>query len=95
MENKFQPLYDKVLVKVEKEKITEGGIVLADVADKDLKGGTVVAIGQGHLLETGKLCPLQVKVGQTVYFGKLAGSEWGEDLLVMREMDIMGFESSE
>jgi chaperonin GroES len=90
---KLRPLHDRVIVKrVEEEKMSAGGIVIPDnVAEKPIRG-TVLAVGNGKLLDSGELRNLDVKVGDTVLFGKYSGTEVkveGEELLVMREDDIM------
>jgi chaperonin GroES len=89
----INPLYDRVVIKrCEEDKITPGGIVIPDsAAEKPLKG-EAVAVGKGKILDNGVLCPLEVKVGDKVLFGKYAGNEINigdENLLVMRESDIM------
>ncbi|MDF2529924.1 MAG: chaperonin GroES [Gammaproteobacteria bacterium] len=91
---KIRPLHDRVLVRrAEEETKTAGGIVLpGSAAEKPIKG-EVVAVGNGKILENGQVRPLDVKVGNTVYFGKYAGTEIkvnNEELLMMREEDIMG-----
>ena len=91
---KIRPLSDRVVVKPqESETKTAGGILIPDTADKDKPiQGTILAVGAGKYIE-GKLQPLQVKVGDTILFGKYAGTavKLGiDDLLVMREEDIMG-----
>ncbi|HEX6091998.1 MAG TPA: co-chaperone GroES [Dongiaceae bacterium] len=90
---KLRPLHDRVIVKrVEEEKVSAGGIVIPDnVAEKPIRG-KVLAVGNGKILENGEQRKLDVKVGDTVLFGKYSGTEVkveGEDLLVMREDDIM------
>jgi chaperonin GroES len=92
-EMKLRPLHDRVIVKrVEEEKVSAGGIVIPDnVAEKPIRG-KVLAVGNGKILENGEQRKLDVKVGDTVLFGKYSGTEVkveGEDLLVMREDDIM------
>lgn len=91
---KIRPLSDRIVVEPhEAETKTKGGIVLPDTADKDKPmQGKVIAIGNGKYIE-GKLQPLQVKVGDTVLFGKYAGTNIkldGTEFLVMREEDVMG-----
>ncbi len=90
----IRPLHDRVLVRrLEDEKKTPGGIVIPDTAAEKPMQGEVVAVGNGKLLESGEIRPLDVKVGDKVLFGKYSGTEVkvsGEDLLVMREDDIMG-----
>jgi chaperonin GroES len=90
----FTPLESRVLVKPrDAETTTAGGIVIPDTADKDKPSeGTVLAVGTGKYID-GKLQPLQVKKGDKILFGKYAGTTIklnGDDLLVMREEDIMG-----
>ena len=90
---KIRPLHDRVLVKrLEAETKSAGGIVIPDtVAEKPIKG-EVVAVGNGKILEDGKVRPLDVKVGDKVLFGKYSGTEVkldGQELVVMREEDIM------
>jgi chaperonin GroES len=92
-EMKLRPLHDRVIVKrVEEEKVSAGGIVIPDnVAEKPIRG-KVLAVGNGKILENGEQRKLDVKVGDTVLFGKYSGTEVkveGDDLLVMREDDIM------
>ena len=94
MSSKIRPLSDRVVVEPrEVETQTAGGIVIPDTADKDKPiQGTVIAIGNGKFMD-GKLQPLQVKVGDTVLFGKYAGTNIkleASEYLVMREEDIMG-----
>ncbi|ALG69056.1 co-chaperone GroES [Beggiatoa leptomitoformis] len=91
---KIRPLHDRVIIKrMEEERKTAGGIVIPDSATEKPIRGKVVAIGKGKLLESGDVRPLDVKVDDVVLFGKYSGTEVkvdGEDLLVMREEDIMG-----
>jgi chaperonin GroES len=90
---KLRPLHDRVIVKrVEEEKLSAGGIVIPDNAAEKPIRGEVLAVGNGKLLEGGDLRALDVSVGDTVLFGKYSGTEVkvdGEELLVMREDDIM------
>jgi chaperonin GroES len=90
----IRPLYDRVVVRrMEEETTTAGGIVLPGSATEKPMQGEVVAVGKGKLLSNGDVAPLEVKVGDKILFGKFAGSEvkLGDDeLLVMREEDIMG-----
>lgn len=94
MSMKVRPLGDRVLVRRDtEEKTSAGGIVIPDSASEKPIRGTVVAIGVGKFLESGEVRPLNVKAGEKVLFGKYAGTEVkvnGEDLLVMREDDIIG-----
>ncbi len=91
---KFRPLHDRLLVKrVKEEEKTKGGIIIPDTAKEKPLEGKVIAVGNGKLLENGKTQPLDVKAGDTVLFSKYAGTEVkidGEDLLILREEDILG-----
>ena len=91
---KIRPLHDRVILKrMEEETTSAGGIVIPDSAAEKPIRGEVMAVGAGKRLENGDLLPLDVKVGDKVLFGKYSGTEVkveGEDLLVMREEDIMG-----
>ena len=89
----IRPLHDRVIIKrMEEERTTPGGIVIPDsAAEKPIKG-EVVAVGKGKRLDSGELRELDLKVGDKVLFGKFAGTEVkveGEDVLVMREDDVM------
>jgi len=90
---KIRPLHDRVIVKrLEEERTSPGGIVIPDSAAEKPIQGRIVAIGKGKILEDGKVRPLDVKVGDKILFGKYSGTEVkvdGEDLLVMREEDVM------
>ena len=90
----IRPLHDRVLVRrVEDEKKTPGGIVIPDTAAEKPMQGEVVSVGNGKLLDNGELRPLDVKAGDKILFGKYSGTEVkvdGEELIVMREDDIMG-----
>ena len=91
---KIRPLHDRVIVKrMEEERTSPGGIVIPDSATEKPIKGEVVAAGNGKILENGDVRALDVKVGDTVLFGKYAGTEVkvdGEELLVMKEDDIVG-----
>lgn len=91
---KIRPLQDRVIVKrVEEERTSAGGIVLPDTAKEKPSRGKVVAVGKGKSLDSGEIRQLDVKVGDVVLFGKYAGTEVkvnDDELLVMREEDIMG-----
>ena len=91
---KIRPLHDRVIVKrLEEEKKTASGIVIPDNAAEKPDQGEVLAIGTGKVMDDGKVRPLAVKVGDRVLFGKYSGSSVkmdGDELLVMREEDIMG-----
>ncbi len=90
----FRPLQDRVLIRrLEQEEKTTGGIIIPDTAKEKPQEGEVIAVGPGARSEDGKLHPLDVKVGDRVLFGKWSGTEVkidGEDLVVMKESDIMG-----
>lgn len=91
---KIRPLHDRVVVRrVELEEVSAGGILIPDSAKEKPMEGEVLAVGNGKILENGEVRPLDVKVGDKVLFGKYSGSEVsmdGEEVLVMREEDIMG-----
>jgi len=89
----IRPLHDRVIIKrMEEERMSAGGIVIPDSATEKPVKGEVVAVGNGKQLESGELRPLDVKAGDQVLFGKFSGQEVkvdGDDLLVMREDDIL------
>ena len=91
---KIRPLHDRVIVKrIEEERKTASGIVIPDTAAEKPDQGEIVAVGKGKKDDDGKLIALDVKVGDKVLFGKYSGQTvkvHGEELLVMREEDIMG-----
>ena len=91
---KFRPLHDRVVVRrLEQEEKTAGGIIIPDTAKEKPQQGEVIAVGPGARDESGKINPLDVKAGDKVLFGKWSGTEVridNEDLLVMKEADIMG-----
>ena len=91
---KFRPLHDRVVVRrVESEAKTAGGIIIPDTAKEKPQEGEIIAVGSGARDESGKVVPLDVKAGDRVLFGKWSGTEVklnGEDLLIMKESDIMG-----
>ena len=91
---RFKPLHDRVLVRrLEEDGKTAGGIIVPDTAKEKPMRGEVMAVGAGARDEAGKLVPLDVKVGDEVLFGKWSGTEVkmdGEELLIMKEADIMG-----
>lgn len=91
---KFRPLHDRVLLRrVEASNKTAGGIIIPDTAQEKPGEGEVVAVGTGTRDETGKIVPLDVKAGDRVLFSKWSGTEVkidGEELIVMKESDIMG-----
>jgi chaperonin GroES len=91
---KFRPLHDRVVIRrVESEEKTTGGIIIPDTAKEKPMEGEVVAAGPGARNEEGKIQPLEVKAGDRVLFGKWSGTEVkldGEELIIMKESDIMG-----
>jgi chaperonin GroES len=91
---KFRPLHDRVLVRrVESVEKTAGGIIIPDTAKEKPQEGEVLAAGAGNKAEDGKVTPLDVKAGDRILFGKWSGTEVrvdGEDLLIMKESDILG-----
>ncbi|KAF1853521.1 hypothetical protein Lal_00046482 [Lupinus albus] len=91
---KFRPLHDRVVVRrIESEERTKGGIIIPDSAKEKPQEGEVIAVGAGARDENGRVNPLDVKAGDRVLFGKWSGTEVkidGEDLLIMKESDIMG-----
>ncbi len=91
---KFRPLHDRVLVRrVESEQKTAGGIIIPDTAQEKPMEGEIIAAGNGRVNDDGKVTALDVKTGDRVIFGKWSGTEVkvdGEDLLIMKESDIMG-----
>ena len=90
----FRPLHDRVLVRrIEAEEKTRGGIIIPDTAKEKPQEGEVVAVGAGTINEKGEVRPLDVKAGDRILFGKWSGTEVkldGEELLIMKESDIMG-----
>ena len=91
---KFRPLHDRVLIKVlDSEEKTSGGIIIPDTAKEKPQEGEIVAVGPGAMNDTGKLAPMDVKVGDVVLFGKWSGTEVkidGKEYSIMKESDIMG-----
>ena len=90
----FRPLHDRVVVRrVEAEEKTPGGIIIPDTAKEKPSQGEVIAVGPGGRDESGKLIPIDLQVGDRVLFGKWSGTEVkidNEELLIMKESDIMG-----
>jgi chaperonin GroES len=90
----FRPLGDRVLIKrIEEEEKTKGGIIIPDTAKEKPQEGKVIAVGPGARDDNGKVQPLDVKKGDLILFGKWSGTEVkidGEDLLIMKESDILG-----
>jgi chaperonin GroES len=91
---KFRPLHDRVVLKrIEAEEKTTGGIIIPDTAKEKPQQGEVIAVGPGGRDESGKLIPIDVKVGDRVLFGKWSGTEVkldGVEYLIMKESDLMG-----
>ncbi|HET8972772.1 MAG TPA: co-chaperone GroES [Pseudolabrys sp.] len=91
---KFRPLHDRVVVRrIAAEEKTKGGIIIPDTAQEKPQEGEVIAVGPGGRDENGKLIPIDLKAGNRVLFGKWSGTEVkldGEELLIMKESDIMG-----
>jgi len=91
MFDKIKPLGDRVLIKrTENEEKTAGGLYIPESAKEKAQMGMVVAVGTGRLGKDGSRVPLDVAEGQTVYFGKYAGTEAGDDHLIIREDEILG-----
>jgi chaperonin GroES len=95
---KIRPLHDRVIIKrLEEDRTSPGGIVIPDTAAEKPVRGKIVAVGKGRILENGEVRPCDVNVGDQILFGKYSGTEVrieGEDLVVMREEDVMAvFES--
>ena len=90
----FRPLHDRVVVRrIEADQKTAGGIIIPDSAQEKPSEGEIVAVGEGARDEDGERIPMDVKAGDRVLFGKWSGTEVkidGEDLLIMKESDIMG-----
>src|ERR1700716_101269 len=91
---KFRPLHDRIVVRrIAAEEKTAGGIIIPDTVQEKPSQGEVIAVGPGGRDEAGKLIPIDIQVGNRVLFGKWSGTEVkidGEDLLIMKESDIMG-----
>ena len=91
---KFRPLHDRVVVRrIDAEEKTRGGIIIPDTAKEKPQEGEVIAVGPGAHDENGKVTPLDLQPGDRILFGKWSGTEVridGEDLLIMKESDIMG-----
>ena len=91
---KFRPLHDRVVVKrLDAEEKTKGGIIIPDTVKEKPSEGEIIAVGPGGRDEAGKLIPIDLKVGDRVLFGKWSGTEVkldGEELIIMKESDIMG-----
>lgn len=94
MNKKVRPLYDRVLIeRVEETAQTAGGLYIPPTAQEKAQIGKVIAVGQGKLLADGRLLPLLVKEGDMVFFGKYAGTEAGDNRLIIREDEILGIVS--
>jgi len=91
---KFRPLHDRVVIeRIDAEAKTAGGIIIPDTAQEKPQQGKVIAVGPGGRDESGKLIPIDVKVGDRILFGKWSGTEVkidDEDLIIMKESDILG-----
>jgi chaperonin GroES len=91
---RFRPLHDRIVIRrVEQEDRSAGGIIIPETAQEKPMQGEVVAVGPGNRSEDGKLTPLDVEAGERILFGKYSGTEVkvdGEDLLIMKETDVMG-----
>ena len=94
----FTPLHDRVLVRrIEGDEKTKGGLIIPDTAKEKPQEGEVVAVGEGARKDSGELIPMSVKAGDRILFGKWSGTEVkldGEELLIMKESDILGVLSS-
>lgn len=91
MFDKIRPLYDRVLVqRLEDEGKTAGGLYIPDNAKEKAQTGKVISTGTGRVAADGKAVPMQVKVGDTVFFGKYSGTDAGKDHVVLREEEILG-----
>jgi chaperonin GroES len=90
----LKPLHDRILLRrVEEEEKTQGGVIIPDTAKEKPMQGEIIAVGSGARSEDGKILPLDVKKGDRILFGKWSGTEIkidGEELLIMKESDIMG-----
>jgi len=90
----FKPLHDRVLVqRIEEAEQQRGGIIIPDTAKEKPQQGRVIAVGKGKVTEDGKILPIELKVGDTVLFGKYSGAEIkldGEEYLIVREDEILG-----
>ncbi len=91
---KFRPLHDRVVVRrIDAEEKTKGGIIIPDTAKEKPQEGEVIGVGPGGRDESGKLIPIDLKIGDRILFGKWSGTEIkldGEELLIMKESDVMG-----
>ena len=91
MFDKLRPLGDRVLVKrMETEEKTDSGIIIPDAAKEKAQTGTILAVGPGRKDANGVVIPLEVEVGDMIYFSKYSGNEAGDDYLIIREDDVLG-----
>jgi chaperonin GroES len=91
MFEKIKPLGDRVLVKrVEREEKTASGLIIPDTAKEKAQIGAVIAVGAGRRDATGSVMPMAVKTGDTIYFGKYAGTDAGDNYLIIKEEEILG-----
>jgi chaperonin GroES len=91
MFDKIKPLHDRVLVRrIEMDNTTPAGIIIPDAAKEKAQTGKVFAVGQGRITGEGKTIPVAVKEGDIVFFGKYAGTEAGDEYLIIREEEILG-----
>lgn len=91
MLDKLRPLGDRILVKrMETEEKTDSGIIIPDAAKEKAQTGTVLAVGPGRKNTNGVVIPLEVQVGDIIYFSKYSGNEAGDDYLIIREDDVLG-----
>lgn len=91
MYDKIKPLYDRVLLqRIEVDTKTPGGIIIPDAAKEKAQTGKVLAVGSGRVMQDGTVLPMQVRAGDVVYFGKYAGTDAGDDYLIIREDEILG-----
>lgn len=88
---KIRPLYDRVLVqRIEAEDKTPAGIIIPDAAKEKAQTGKVISVGKGRITPEGNVVPMQVKAGDNIFFGKYAGTEAGNDHLIIKEDEILG-----
>lgn len=91
MVKKIRPLYDRLVVERQEEDTrTAGGLVIPPTAQEKAQTGKVIAVGTGRVLDNGSVVPLQVKVGDIVFFGKYAGTECGDNQVIIREDEVLG-----
>ena len=91
MFDKIKPLGDRVLIKrIEMEDTTPGGIIIPDAAKEKTQMGKVISVGQGKTMSDGKTVPVAVKAGETVFYSKYAGTEAGDEHLIISESELLG-----